>query len=70
MFKHATLLCLLFCPAFTLAQDNTTAAIERAVAELAKKKKISEVVFNRNGFLFHGRVKALADAAREAGLQF
>ena len=41
-----------------------------AIAELAKQKEISEVVFNRNGFLFHGRVKALADAAREAGLQF
>ena len=44
--------------------------VGQAVAALAKKKKISEVVFNRNGFLFHGRVKALADAAREAGLQF
>ncbi len=40
-----------------------------AVAELAKKHQISEVVFNRNGFLFHGRVKALAESAREAGLQ-
>jgi len=41
-----------------------------AIAELAKEKHISEVVFNRNGFLYHGRVKALADAAREAGLHF
>jgi len=41
-----------------------------AIAECAKKNEISEVVFNRNGFLFHGRIKALADAAREAGLQF
>ena len=41
-----------------------------AVAELAKNKKIEEVVFNRNGFLYHGRVKALAEAAREAGLKF
>ena len=41
-----------------------------AVAELAKEKKIEEVVFNRNGFLYHGRVKALAEAAREAGLKF
>ena len=40
-----------------------------ALAELAKKHQIQQVVFNRNGFLFHGRVKALADAAREAGLQ-
>ena len=41
-----------------------------AVAELAKNKKIEQVVFNRNGFLYHGRVKALAEAAREAGLKF
>ena len=41
-----------------------------AVAKLAKEKEIDRVVFNRNGFLFHGRVKALAEAAREAGLQF
>jgi len=41
-----------------------------AIAELAREKQIDAVVFNRNGFLYHGRVKALADAAREAGLQF
>jgi large subunit ribosomal protein L18 len=41
-----------------------------AVAALAREKQIEEVVFNRNGFLYHGRVKALADAAREAGLKF
>ncbi len=41
-----------------------------AIAELAREKQIESVVFNRNGFLFHGRVKALAEAAREAGLQF
>jgi large subunit ribosomal protein L18 len=41
-----------------------------ALAELAKNKNVEQVVFNRNGFLYHGRVKALADAAREAGLQF
>ena len=40
-----------------------------AVAELAREKQIEKVVFNRNGFLYHGRVKALAEAAREAGLQ-
>lgn len=45
-------------------------AVGRALAELAREKQIEEVVFNRNGFLFHGRVKALADAAREAGLKF
>ena len=41
-----------------------------AIAGLAKDKKIEQVVFNRNGYLYHGRVKALADAAREAGLKF
>ena len=37
---------------------------------MAREKQIEQVVFNRNGFLFHGRVKALAEAAREAGLRF
>ena len=41
-----------------------------AIAEMAKQKNIDQVVFHRNGFLYHGRVKALADAAREAGLKF
>jgi len=45
-------------------------AVGAAVAELARGRNIEEVVFNRNGFLYHGRVKALADAAREAGLRF
>jgi len=44
--------------------------VGKAIAEVAREKEIGEVVFNRNGFLYHGRVKALADAAREAGLQF
>ncbi len=44
--------------------------VGRAAAETAKKKKISEVVFDRNGLLYHGRVKALAESAREAGLKF
>lgn len=46
------------------------AAIGKIVAEKAVKAGIKEVVFDRSGFLFHGRVKALADAAREAGLNF
>jgi large subunit ribosomal protein L18 len=40
-----------------------------ALAALARKHQVDQAVFNRNGFLFHGRIKALADAAREAGLQ-
>lgn len=42
--------------------------VGRAIAERAKEKGISEVVFDRGGYRYHGRVKALADAAREAGL--
>ncbi len=41
-----------------------------AIAERARARQIEQVVFDRNGFLYHGRVKALAEAAREAGLQF
>lgn len=44
--------------------------IGKLVAERAKQKGIKAVVFDRGGFLYHGRVKALADAAREAGLEF
>ena len=44
--------------------------IGAAVAQRAKEKGISKVVFDRGGYLYHGRVKALADAAREAGLEF
>ena len=44
--------------------------VGQKVAEVARGKEIQKVVFNRNGFLYHGRVKALAEAAREAGLEF
>lgn len=40
------------------------------IAEQARAKGITEIVFDRNGFLYHGRVRALAEGAREAGLQF
>ena len=51
---------------------NVAAAKEigKAVAEAATAKGIKNVVFDRGGFLYHGRIKALADAAREAGLEF
>src|SRR5215470_5058884 len=45
-------------------------AIGKLVAERAKDKGVKAVVFDRGGYLYHGRVKALADAAREAGLEF
>ena len=49
----------------TSAQD-----VGRRIAERAKAAGVTRVVFDRGGFLFHGRVKALADAAREGGLEF
>ena len=46
------------------------AAVGKLVAERAKAANVSEVIFDRGGYLYHGRVKALADAAREGGLSF
>ena len=44
--------------------------VGKEVARLAKEKNISKVVFDRNGYLYHGRIKAVADGAREGGLEF
>jgi large subunit ribosomal protein L18 len=44
--------------------------VGKKIAELAKEKGVTKVVFDRGGYIYHGRIKALADAAREAGLQF
>jgi large subunit ribosomal protein L18 len=51
---------------------NVAAAktVGKTIAERAKAKGVSKVVFDRGGYIYHGRVKALADAAREAGLEF
>jgi large subunit ribosomal protein L18 len=54
----------------TNATREGAVAVGKAIAERAKKAGVSAVVFDRGGFLFHGRVKALADAAREGGLEF
>ncbi len=54
----------------TGATVDAATAIGKTIAERAKKLGVSKVVFDRGGFLFHGRVKALADGAREGGLEF
>jgi large subunit ribosomal protein L18 len=54
----------------TAANRATAEQIGKAIAERLKAKKVETVVFDRGGFLYHGKVKALADAAREAGLKF
>ena len=52
------------------SNKEAAAAVGRRVAERAKAAGVERVVFDRGGFLYHGRVAALADAAREAGLEF
>ncbi len=52
------------------ANRATAEVVGKAIAERAKAKKIDKVVFDRGGFQYQGKVKALADAAREGGLQF
>jgi large subunit ribosomal protein L18 len=54
----------------TGADREAAAAVGKLVAERAVKAGVKDVVFDRGAFIFHGRVKALADAAREAGLSF
>jgi len=57
----------------TLESDSKIGAAKKVGALIAKmclERKVEKVVFDRNGFLYHGRVKALAEAAREAGLDF
>jgi large subunit ribosomal protein L18 len=49
---------------------ETAKQVGLALAKACKEKNITRVVFDRNGFLFHGRVKAVADGAREGGLEF
>ncbi len=53
-----------------MTKTESSKAVGKAIAEKAKEAGIESVVFDRNGYLYHGRVKALAEAAREAGLKF
>lgn len=52
------------------SKAETAAAVGKAIAEKAVKAGVETIAFDRNGYLYHGRVKVLADAAREAGLKF
>jgi large subunit ribosomal protein L18 len=54
----------------TGANVDAAKAVGKRLAERALQKGVTEVVFDRGGYLYHGRVKALADAAREGGLKF
>jgi len=54
----------------TGTKTEKAAVVGKTIADLAKKEKITEVVFDRGGRLYHGRVKALAEAARAEGLKF
>lgn len=52
------------------ATIEAASRVGKEIAERAKKAKVENIVFDRGGYIFHGRVKAVADAAREAGLSF
>ena len=54
----------------TGADAGAAAAVGKLIAERAKEAGVGQVIFDRGGYIFHGRVKALADAAREGGLDF
>ena len=53
-----------------MTKTEKAAQVGKLIAEAAKAAGVEAVVFDRNGYLYHGRVKSLADAAREAGLKF
>ena len=69
--EHKTILSASSLSLDTKGDGKTIAkAVGKSVAEAATKKGIKAVVFDRNGFLYHGRIQALAEGAREAGLAF
>ena len=51
-------------------KSDQAGLVGKRIAEIAKEKGVEQVVFDRNGYLYHGRVKSLADAARKGGLKF
>ncbi|MFN8437983.1 MAG: 50S ribosomal protein L18 [Cytophagales bacterium] len=53
-----------------LSKTQASVEVGKEIAKLASANGIAKVVFDRNGYLYHGRIKALADSAREGGLQF
>ena len=53
-----------------MTKSEKAALVGKAIAEAAKKAGVNEVVFDRNGYLYHGRVKEVADGARKGGLKF
>jgi large subunit ribosomal protein L18 len=57
-------------PADEAAKKDAATLVGKAIAAQLKAKGITKVVFDRNGYMYHGRIKALADGAREAGLEF
>lgn len=69
---------ILSCSSLALEKDGKESGLTKAVAaeigkevaSTAKEKNIESVVFDRNGYIYHGRIKALADGAREGGLKF
>lgn len=71
-FSGTTLVSASSLKGFSGSKDTTETAREvgKLIGKLAMEKNIQKVVFDRGGYLYHGRVKALADGARESGLQF
>ena len=53
-----------------ISKNDTAKEVGKTIAKAALDKKIDKVTFDRSGFIFHGRIKALADGAREGGLKF